>query len=107
MPHSVRPGMLKLPMRSASISGQPIEWLKSQSSFDPRSGFSATVNRPMEIFDLMTLAAQHGSRLEIEARGVDAEDAAAALHDLIEARFQECQASEPAAEQGETPLAIA
>jgi len=45
------------------------------------------------ILDLLTLAAQRGSRLEIETRGADAEEAAAALHELIEARFQECEES--------------
>jgi len=46
------------------------------------------------ILDLLTLAAQHGSRLEIEARGADAMEAIAALQELIEARLQECE--EPA-----------
>ena len=45
------------------------------------------------ILDLLTLAAQRGSRLKIETRGADAEEAAAALHELIEARFQECEES--------------
>ena len=50
------------------------------------------------ILDLMTLAAQRGSRLEIEACGGDAEEAIAALQELIEARFQECE--EPAHPSG-------
>ncbi len=41
------------------------------------------------ILDLITSAAQGGSRLEIEASGADAEKAIAALQELIEARFQE------------------
>ena len=43
------------------------------------------------ILDLLTLAAQRGSRVEIETRGADAEEAAAALHELIEARFGDRQ----------------
>ncbi len=46
------------------------------------------------ILDLLTLAAQSGSRLEIEASGADAMEAIAALQELIEARLQECE--EPA-----------
>lgn len=46
------------------------------------------------ILDLLALAAQRGSRLEIETRGADADEAAAAILELIEARFQECE--EPA-----------
>ncbi len=45
------------------------------------------------ILDLMTLAAQRGSRLEIEARGADAEEAVAALQALMESRFRECEGS--------------
>ena len=59
------------------------------------------------ILDLMTLAAQHGSRVQIEARGADAEEAAQALHDLIEARFLESPEAEPTVQKSETPRAIA
>lgn len=48
------------------------------------------------ILDLMTLAAGVGTSVEIEAHGDDAEEATAALHDLIEAGFHECQEAEPA-----------
>ncbi len=41
------------------------------------------------ILDLMTLAAGCGARLEIEATGLEAEEAIAALGALIEARFHE------------------
>ena len=41
------------------------------------------------ILDLVTLAAEHGCRIEIEATGHDAEDAVAALGGLVEDRFHE------------------
>jgi phosphocarrier protein HPr len=41
------------------------------------------------ILDLTTLAAEQGARLELEARGPDAEAAVAALADLVAARFYE------------------
>jgi phosphocarrier protein HPr len=41
------------------------------------------------ILDLTTLAAEQGARLELEARGPDAEAAVAALADLVAAKFYE------------------
>ncbi len=41
------------------------------------------------ILDLLTLAAGCGAGLEIEATGLDAEDALAALCALVEVKFQE------------------
>jgi len=41
------------------------------------------------ILDLTSLAAERGTRLDLEARGPDAEDAVAALADLVAARFHE------------------
>jgi phosphocarrier protein HPr len=41
------------------------------------------------ILDLMTLTAECGTQLELEATGLDAEEAVAALCTLIEAQFHE------------------
>jgi len=41
------------------------------------------------ILDLLSLAAECGARLELEVSGPDAEAAASALCELIEARFHE------------------
>lgn len=41
------------------------------------------------ILDLATLAAEHGTRLDLVARGPDAEAAVSALADLVLARFHE------------------
>ena len=41
------------------------------------------------ILDLTSLAAECGTRLEVEARGPDAEAAVAALAELVSARFHE------------------
>jgi phosphocarrier protein HPr len=41
------------------------------------------------ILDLTSLAAECGTRLELEARGADAEEAVAALAELVLARFHE------------------
>ena len=43
------------------------------------------------ILDLLSLAADHGSRLELEVVGPEAANAVAALCELIEARFHEDQ----------------
>jgi phosphocarrier protein len=61
------------------------------------SGFRATIGvafgdrqaNGKSIIDLSTLAADCGSRLEIEACGSDAEAALAALGALVESGFQE------------------
>jgi phosphocarrier protein HPr len=47
------------------------------------------------ILDLTTLAAERGSRLEVEARGLDAEEAVAALADLVLAEFHESEEGPP------------
>jgi len=41
------------------------------------------------ILDLTTLAAECGTKLDLEARGPDAEEAIAALAELVEAQFHE------------------
>ncbi len=43
------------------------------------------------ILDLTTLAAECGTRLDLEARGPDAEEALTALADLVSARFHETE----------------
>jgi phosphocarrier protein len=47
------------------------------------------VSNGKSILDLMTLAAERGTRIDLEARGPDAEQAVAALADLVAARFYE------------------
>ncbi|MHC5538053.1 HPr family phosphocarrier protein, partial [Singulisphaera rosea] len=47
------------------------------------------------ILDLTSLAAERGTRLEIEARGVDAEAALEALEALVLAQFYENDEGEP------------
>ena len=47
------------------------------------------VSNGKSILDLMTLAAEQGARLDLEARGPDAEAAVAALAGLVAARFHE------------------
>jgi phosphocarrier protein len=47
------------------------------------------------ILDLTTLAAECGTRLELEARGPDALEAIDALADLVLARFHEAEDAEP------------
>jgi len=81
---------LGLHLRAASRVVQLAQQFQSEIRFlcegRPANGKS--------ILDLLTLAAQSGSRLEIEASGADAREAIAALQELIEARLQECE--EPA-----------
>ena len=62
------------------------------------------------ILDLTTLAAECGTRLDVEARGPDAEAAVAALADLVSARFYETddgqdkdRAHEPSGRQANGP----
>lgn len=57
------------------------------------------------ILDLTSLAAERGTKLEIEARGEDAEEAIAALADLVDAHFHEDDDGEPIErpEQPEAP----
>src|SRR4051812_39919097 len=43
------------------------------------------------ILDLTSLAAECGTRLDLEARGPDAEEALQALADLVSARFHESE----------------
>ena len=47
------------------------------------------------ILDLTILAAECGTRLELEARGPDAREAIDALADLVLARFYESEDAEP------------
>jgi phosphocarrier protein len=49
------------------------------------------------ILELTTLAAERGSRLELEARGLDAEEAVAALAELVLAKFNEAEEEPPGA----------
>ncbi len=51
------------------------------------------------ILDLTSLAAELGSRLELEARGPDASEAVEALADLFLARFHENENGEPIEDQ--------
>ena len=52
------------------------------------------------ILDLTTLAAECGTRLDLVARGPDAEEAVAALEELVLARFYETDdGQEPSAER--------
>lgn len=57
------------------------------------------------ILDLTSLAAERGTKLEIEARGEDAEEAIAALAELVDAHFHEDDDGEPIGrpEQPEPP----
>ncbi|QEH36080.1 Phosphocarrier protein HPr [Aquisphaera giovannonii] len=55
------------------------------------------------ILDLTSLAAERGTRLEIEARGPDAEDAIKALEELVVARFYEDEEGEAVPEQPREP----
>ncbi|WP_165070574.1 HPr family phosphocarrier protein [Paludisphaera rhizosphaerae] len=56
------------------------------------------------ILDLTSLAAECGSKLEVEARGPDAEEAVAALAALAEARFYEDDDGEPIADPPAAPV---
>jgi phosphocarrier protein len=49
------------------------------------------------ILDLTSLAAECGTRLDLEARGPDAEQAVTALAELVEARFYETEEGPDAA----------
>jgi phosphocarrier protein HPr len=57
------------------------------------------------ILELTSLAAEFGSRLELEARGPDASEAVEALADLVLARFHENENGESTEDQpsGEPP----
>jgi phosphocarrier protein len=58
------------------------------------------------ILELASLAAECGTRLEVEARGPDAVEAVAALADLVEAQFYEDENGEPTSEEpGASPPA--
>ena len=56
---------------------------------DIRVHYNGSVFNGKSILDLTTLAAECGTRLDLEARGPDAVDAIAALSDLIIAQFYE------------------
>ena len=54
------------------------------------------------ILDLTTLAAECGTRLELEARGPDAEAAVEALADLVSAQFYENENGDAISGQADT-----
>jgi len=62
---------------------------------DVRVHFNGGCFNGKSILDLTSLAAECGSRIEVEARGPDAEEAVAALAALAEARFYEDDDGEP------------
>ncbi|WP_337175960.1 HPr family phosphocarrier protein [Paludisphaera sp.] len=62
---------------------------------DVRVHFNGGSFNGKSILDLTSLAAERGSRLEVEARGPDAEEAVAALAALAAARFYEDDDGEP------------
>lgn len=62
---------------------------------DVRVHFNGGDFNGKSILDLTSLAAECGSRLEVEARGPDAEEVVAALAALAEARFYEDDDGEP------------
>jgi phosphocarrier protein HPr len=55
------------------------------------------------ILDLTTLAAECGSQLELEARGVDADEAVEALAELVVADFHETEADPAPADPAPQP----
>lgn len=61
-----------------------------------RVSFRGKESNGKSILDLMTLAAECGTRLEVEARGPDAEAAVAALAELAAARFGQVDEQPPA-----------
>ena len=79
-----------LHMRLAGLFTQAVGQFRSQIRvrFDGRDADGKS------ILDLMCLAAACGSRLEIEARGTDAESAVATLAGLISAPCREPQGQE-------------
>jgi phosphocarrier protein len=74
------------------------EELARQFQAEIRIHFNGNEYNGKSILALTTMAAECGSRLEVEARGPDAEAAVAALADLVAARFHEPEdgAGEPA-----------
>jgi len=76
---------LGLHMRAASRIVQ----LSQQFRVQLRVSCNGRAADGRSILDLLTLVAEHGARLELEAIGPDAEKATAALCALIEARFHE------------------
>jgi phosphocarrier protein HPr len=76
---------LGLHMRAASLFVQ----LSQQFRVEVRVSCNGRAANGRSIMDLLTLVAEHGARLELEAIGPDAEEATAALCSLIEARFYE------------------
>lgn len=55
------------------------------------------------ILELMHSMVEQGTRMDVEARGPDAEQAVAALVELVAARFHEPDEPEEAASQGAPP----
>lgn len=72
---------------------------------DVRINYNGGQFNGKSILDLASLAAEQGTRLELEARGPDAEQAVEALAGLVMARFHEDENGESTAEppSGETP----
>jgi phosphocarrier protein len=69
--------------------------LALQFQADIRVHYKGNEYNGKSILDLTTLAAERGSRLDLEARGPDAEPAVAALAELVLARFHEDDEGQP------------
>jgi phosphocarrier protein HPr len=76
---------LGLHLRAASLFVQ----LSQQFRVEVRVTYNGRAANGRSILDLLTLVAECGARLELEAIGPDAEEATAALCTLIEARFHQ------------------
>jgi phosphotransferase system HPr (HPr) family protein len=74
--------------------------LALQYQADIRVHYNGNQFNGKSILDLTTLAAECGTRLELEARGPDATEAVKALADLVSAQFYENENGE--ATQGQT-----
>ena len=68
--------------------------LAHQFQAEIRIHFQGNQYNGKSILDLTSLAAERGTRLELEARGPDAEAALTALAELISARFHETDAGQ-------------
>jgi phosphocarrier protein len=69
---------------------------------DVRVHYNGNQFNGKSILDLTTLAAECGTRLELEARGPDAEAAVEALADLVSAQFYENENGDATEGQAET-----
>jgi phosphocarrier protein len=63
--------------------------LALQFQAEIRVHYNGNSHNGRSILELATLAAECGTRLEVEARGPDADAAVAALADLVESQFYE------------------